>query len=248
MTEQTTPSKTSETPAHPLLSDWAINRKLEKLEKDYRRDREKKSAEIQSSSSMGNPRVAVIFYNVKRLRQYVEDIEGVYQAEIESGRVADSPDLWVGVYEKLLVSGSAKINSLFSKPEQRMWLSSSGSPGTRASVQAAFEETQRDFSRLRTELDVKLEKAKLAKAVEKAQPTLETTVDAQNVSQHSKLPLTIGRATIGRPRKDAERERILELKNTGKSWAQIARQMNKETGQSKSKDAYRRLCQPSKTK
>ena len=35
MTEQITPSKTSEAPAHPLLGDWAINRKLEKLEKEY---------------------------------------------------------------------------------------------------------------------------------------------------------------------------------------------------------------------
>jgi hypothetical protein len=66
-------SKTSEAPAHPLLSDWAINQKLEKLEEDYRRDQEKKSAEIQASSSIGNPRVAVILYNVKRLRQYAED-------------------------------------------------------------------------------------------------------------------------------------------------------------------------------
>src|SRR5580692_72489 len=108
MTAQATPSKTSEVPAHPLLNDWAINRKLEKLEKDYRRDLEEKSAEIQSSSSMVNPRVAVISYNVKRLRQFVEEFEGVYQAEIESGRVADSPNLWAGLYEKLLVSVSAK--------------------------------------------------------------------------------------------------------------------------------------------
>jgi hypothetical protein len=82
MTANITPSKTLEVPAHPLLSDWAINRKLEKLEKDYRRDQEKKSAEIQSSSSMCSPRVAIIVYKVKRLRQYAEDFEGVYQAEI----------------------------------------------------------------------------------------------------------------------------------------------------------------------
>jgi hypothetical protein len=37
MNAQAPPSKTSEAPAHPLLSDWAINRKLEKLEEDYRK-------------------------------------------------------------------------------------------------------------------------------------------------------------------------------------------------------------------
>ena len=78
MNAQAPPSKTSETPAHPLLSDWAINRKLEELEQDYRLDQEKK------------PRV-------KRLRQYAEDFKGVYQAEIELGRVVDTADLWVGV-------------------------------------------------------------------------------------------------------------------------------------------------------
>jgi hypothetical protein len=180
MTANITPSKTLEVPAHPLLSDWAINRKLENLGKNYRRDQEEKSAEIQSSSSMGNPRVAFIFYKVKRLRQYVEEFEGVYQAEIESGRVADSPDLWAGVWQKVLIFVSAQTVSLFSNPGQRMWLSTGESPGVRASVQAAFEETQRDLSRLRTELDVKLENAKQARAAEKAQPTLETTVDAQN--------------------------------------------------------------------
>jgi hypothetical protein len=42
MNAHTPPSKTSEAPAHPLLSDWAINRKLEELEQDYRLDQEKK--------------------------------------------------------------------------------------------------------------------------------------------------------------------------------------------------------------
>ena len=88
MTAQAAPSETSEVRSHPLLSDWAINRKLEKLEQDSRRDQERK------------PRA-------KRLRQYAEEIEGVYEAEIESGRVADTADLWAGVAFKQRVTASA---------------------------------------------------------------------------------------------------------------------------------------------
>jgi hypothetical protein len=58
MNAHTPPSKTSEAPAHPLLSDWAINRKLEELEQDYGLDQEKK------------PRV-------KRLRQYAENFKSL---------------------------------------------------------------------------------------------------------------------------------------------------------------------------
>jgi hypothetical protein len=46
---------------------------------------------------------------------------------------------------------------------------------------------------------------------------------------------------LGRPRKDDQRDRVRELKNEGKSWGQIQIQMNKETGQTNSKDAYRKL-------
>jgi hypothetical protein len=119
MNAHTPPSKTSEAPAHPLLSDWAINRKLEELEQDYGLDQEKK------------PRV-------KRLRQYAEDFKGVYQAEIELGRVVDTAGLWAGVYEKPLVSVSAKINSLLWNLEHRMRLTGRDAPG----VQEAFEEAQ----------------------------------------------------------------------------------------------------------
>ena len=46
----------------------------------------------------------------------------------------------------------------------------------------------------------------------------------------------------GRPRKDGERKAVLELRSDKKSWVQIARIMNKKTGQNKTKDAYRALA------
>jgi hypothetical protein len=46
----------------------------------------------------------------------------------------------------------------------------------------------------------------------------------------------------GRPRKDEERNRVRELKTAGKTWGEIQIQMNKETDQSKTKDAYRALA------
>jgi hypothetical protein len=52
----------------------------------------------------------------------------------------------------------------------------------------------------------------------------------------------------GRPRKDDERKRVLELKDQKKTWAQIAIRMNEETGQTKSRDAYRRLASNKKAK
>jgi hypothetical protein len=45
----------------------------------------------------------------------------------------------------------------------------------------------------------------------------------------------------GRPRKDDERGKVADLRSQGKTWAQVAIQINRETGQNKSKDAYRNL-------
>ena len=50
----------------------------------------------------------------------------------------------------------------------------------------------------------------------------------------------------GRPRKDKERSRVRELRTEGKTWGEIQIQMNRETGQSKSKDAWRALTRKSK--
>jgi len=45
----------------------------------------------------------------------------------------------------------------------------------------------------------------------------------------------------GRPRKDAERELVRKLKANGKSWKDIAAEINTQTGKDKSPEAYRGL-------
>jgi hypothetical protein len=116
--------------------------------------------------------------------------------------------------------------------------------------------------------------AESAKAAEEAQLTPEiTTVDAQNGNgagqslavakrqqsrkrsdqedadrrqQSNMLPMNARANKPGRPRKDDDRKRVNELKDQGKTWNQIMQTINRETGQNKSKDAYRRLGGPSK--
>jgi hypothetical protein len=78
------PNKTPNTLLRPILNNWSINRRLEKLEQDYRTDQERKPAEIKLSS-IANPAGAAIFYRVERLRQYVEEREGIYDADIKAG-------------------------------------------------------------------------------------------------------------------------------------------------------------------
>ncbi len=62
-------------------------------------------------------------------------------------------------------------------------------------------------------------------------------------SSETNLKLSTERAKgRGRPRKDNERRRVLELKDQKKSWGEIAIVLNKELGLTKSKDAYRGLA------
>jgi hypothetical protein len=51
----------------------------------------------------------------------------------------------------------------------------------------------------------------------------------------------------GRPRKDDERRKVADLRSQGKTWTQVANQMNRETSQKKSKDAYRNLLRSRET-
>jgi hypothetical protein len=53
-------------------------------------------------------------------------------------------------------------------------------------------------------------------------------------------------ATRGRPRKDDERKKVAEKKATRKQWKDIAQEMNAETGQNKTIEAYRALLRPKK--
>lgn len=168
-------SKALEAPAHPALSYWDINRKLQKLERNYQRDQEKKPAEIESSS-IGSPRAAAIGYMVERLKQYVLEIENAYEAEIEAGRVADTAGLWAAVYsQKVLPSVQAKINSLMGNLAFRLMRTGGGGAGEKATI----EEAQREFSRLKAGLERKLasacEHAEPAKAAEKPSPHISLT-------------------------------------------------------------------------
>jgi hypothetical protein len=189
--ETAKPSKAPEPPTHPALSFWDINRKLKKLEESYRRDQEEKPAEIESSS-VGNPQVAAIFWRVKRLKQYVEEIEAVYETEIDAGRFADTPGLWAGVYAaKILPSVSAKINSLTFKLGHKLWLTGGGGPGEQASV----EEAQRELSRLRARLECEL--ATAASQAEEA--TGQASENARPTSGHNTASSANERESCMRP-------------------------------------------------
>jgi hypothetical protein len=156
--QSTSLNKTPNRPVHPILNDWSINQKLEKLEQDYRADQEK------------GPVVA-ISYRVERLRQYADEIKGAYEAEITAGRAADTPGLWVEIYKQILASLTPKINSLVGNLALKLWRTGGGEPGEQATV----EEGQRELSRLRADLERKLanacECAERAKAPENEQST-----------------------------------------------------------------------------
>lgn len=169
------PRETPQPPTHPALSCWDINRKLEKLEKSYAHDQEKKPTEIEFSS-IGNPWCVAISWRVGRLEQYVEEIKAVYEKEIESGRFADTPDLWAAVYAvKILPSVAPKINSLRWNLTQKSWLTGAGGPGE----QMAVEEAQRGLSRLRTGLECELATAASHADTASVEKRDETSADDQ---------------------------------------------------------------------
>ncbi len=68
----------------------------------------------------------------------------------------------------------------------------------------------------------------------------------QETSPSTKLETAKQLDLGGRPRKDDERKKVAELRSQGKTWAQIAIEMNRETDQKKSKDAYRNLLRSGK--
>ena len=160
--------RSPETPTHPALNYWAINRKLEKLEQNYKRDQEKKPAEIEFST-VGNPRAAAVVWRVERLKQYVEEIKTAYETEIEAGRFADSPDLWAAVYaQKIVPSATANISSLLWHLGHKLWLTNGGGPGERASIAEAQRELSRLMARLESEMASACSHVKEAKAAEKS--------------------------------------------------------------------------------
>jgi hypothetical protein len=84
-------------------------------------------------------------------------------------------------------------------------------------------------------------------ALAKAITEVFTQQAKQEAAGSSSQPETTERLDRGgRPRKDDERKKVAELRSQGKTWTQVAMQMNRETGQGKSKDAYRNLLRSGK--
>lgn len=81
----------------------------------------------------------------------------------------------------------------------------------------------------------------LVKAIAAIQSTMDGQDDVSASSKNHKAMQAIARKRTGRPRSDHEREMIEKLKSQGKSWKEIARAVNVQTGQNKSSEAYRAL-------
>lgn len=134
------------------LGCWDIHRKLERLQEGYGHDQKTKPAEIASSSN-ANPRCAAILWRVERLEQYADEIRIVYEKEIESGRFADTPDLWAAVYaQNILPLVSPKIRSLRGSMAHNLWITGGSGPGEQATIEEALRRLDRLKARLESEL------------------------------------------------------------------------------------------------
>ena len=66
-------------------------------------------------------------------------------------------------------------------------------------------------------------------------------VSERTPAENSDKAVRVASKSTGRPRKDAERELVRDLKAKGESWKDIAAKVNAQTGQDKSAEAYRSL-------
>lgn len=112
-----------------------VERKLRKLEHNYRSDE-----------------------TLERLEKYVEEVEDLFEAEIDSGRIADTPALWADVYERMLSSVQAKMNSW--KGNLALRLMRTG--GFSQQEKANSEEARRKFGRLKAALEQRLADARVS--------------------------------------------------------------------------------------
>jgi len=129
------------------LNHWALDRKLEKLAKKYALD-----AKIQPDDSLFtskvHPQYCYVTYLVDRLKKYREEMEGVYEEEIQAGRVRDSRELWAHIYrEKIFDAIFANINSLRSHLRGIL-----GSTNHERSWVIATEEPLREIDRVENDL------------------------------------------------------------------------------------------------
>jgi hypothetical protein len=74
---------------------------------------------------------------------------------------------------------------------------------------------------------------------------LARAIDELPVQNDEKIAQPEESRPTGRPRKDAEREMVRELKEKGESWKEIAVKVNTQTSQNKSPEAYRALLRSS---
>jgi hypothetical protein len=162
--------KTLRAPAHPVLRDWIINQRLHELEGAYQNDQKNKPPEIEFSSS-ASPRVAAISYTSDRLKQHVADIKGVYRAEIESGRFANEPGLWVCVYrDKILPFVLASRTALVGSHALRVMRTGGGKPGETEAVQQLKLDLDKFVAQLERELAAALEHLEQPRQAETFQP------------------------------------------------------------------------------
>jgi len=130
-------------PASASLSH-RIHRNLEKLEQEYRHDE-----------------------GADGIKKYVEEVERFCDAEIEAGRMVDSPRFWAAIYSHLLVSVKGRSSSLVGSRVFTLLRTGGGRPGEQAEV----EELRRELSRVAAEIERKL--ANALEHVERAQLTVQ---------------------------------------------------------------------------
>jgi len=135
-------------PAWDQLDHFRINRKLEKLAKQYADEDRAKPTPVERVAS---------------LERFLDQIEGVYDQEIDSGTVADTPELWAAIYRhKILVTTLPRINVLAFDFAHKLHLAGGGKPQQQAAAAAAG----RMLRRLRTKLLAR--EAELARACEQS--------------------------------------------------------------------------------
>jgi len=124
-------------PGWDQLDHFRINRKLEKVRKKYADDDRAKPTPVEKVAS---------------LEWFLDQIEGVYDQEIDSGTVADTPELWAAIYRhKILPTALPRINSLLFDIAHKLHLTGGGKPEGQAAIAAA----SRALRRLRTRLRAK---------------------------------------------------------------------------------------------
>jgi len=115
-----------------------VRRKLDKLEQSY-----------------------TLHKSVDALKKYVEEIEGFCEAEIDAGRVADTPLFWARIYSYTLLSVKAKSTSLIGNRMFTLRRTGENRPGE----ELRFQTLQHELLLLVSEIE-----RKLADALKDAEP------------------------------------------------------------------------------